>query len=100
MDFVGGLPGLGSSMNRGSYAGWRFGQALDLPAKCTSGPLVLLDKVYRIRSNGLRVDREVFQSRAAVVGTRRLVKPSATRRRYAVSTSAGISWRIMNPSSG
>jgi hypothetical protein len=40
---AGGLPGLGSSMTRGPYAGWQLGQALDLPAMCTSGPLVLLD---------------------------------------------------------
>jgi hypothetical protein len=40
---AGGLPGLGSSMARGPYAGWQLGQALDLPAMCTSGPLVLLD---------------------------------------------------------
>jgi hypothetical protein len=40
---AGVLPGLGSSMTRGPYAGWQLGQALDLPAMCTSGPLVLLD---------------------------------------------------------
>jgi hypothetical protein len=40
---AGGLPCLGSSMIRGPYAGWQLGQALDLPAMCTSGPLVLLD---------------------------------------------------------
>jgi hypothetical protein len=42
---AGGLPGLGSSMIRGPYAGRQLGQALDLPAMCTSGPLVLLDGV-------------------------------------------------------
>jgi hypothetical protein len=40
---VGGLPGLGSSMIRGPYAGWQLGQALDLTAISASGPLVLLD---------------------------------------------------------
>lgn len=40
---AGGLPGLGSSMIRGPYAGWQLGQALGLTAMCTSGPLVLLD---------------------------------------------------------
>lgn len=40
---AGGLPGLGSSMARGPYAGRQLGQALDLPAISTSGPLVLLD---------------------------------------------------------
>lgn len=40
---VGGLPGLGSSMIRGPYAGWQLGQALGLTAISTSGPLVLLD---------------------------------------------------------
>lgn len=40
---AGGLPGLGSSMTRGPYAGWQLGQALDLTAMCTSGPLVMLD---------------------------------------------------------
>ncbi|GAA4138043.1 hypothetical protein GCM10022285_34640 [Streptomyces tunisiensis] len=40
---AGGLPGLGSSMIRGPYAGWQLGQALKLPAMCSSGPLVLLD---------------------------------------------------------
>lgn len=41
--WAGGLPGLGSSMIRGPYAGWQLGQTLDLPAISTSGPLVLLD---------------------------------------------------------
>ncbi len=40
---AGGLPGLGSGMIRGPYAGWQLGQALGLTAMCTSGPLVLLD---------------------------------------------------------
>lgn len=40
---AGGLPGSGSSMGRGPYAGWQLGLALSLPAMGTSGPLVLLD---------------------------------------------------------
>lgn len=39
----GGLPGLGSGMVRGPYARWQPGQALDLPAISTSGPLALPD---------------------------------------------------------
>ncbi|GAA2427062.1 hypothetical protein GCM10010405_07050 [Streptomyces macrosporus] len=37
------LPGLGSGMARGPYAGRQLGQAVDLPAMCPSGPLGLLD---------------------------------------------------------
>lgn len=37
------LPGLGSGMVRGPYARWQLGQALDLPAISTSGPLALPD---------------------------------------------------------
>lgn len=40
---AGVLPGLGSGMARGPYAGQRLGQARRLPAMCPSGPLVLPD---------------------------------------------------------
>lgn len=40
---AGVLPGLGSSMIRGPYAGRQLGQAVILPGIRTSGPLVLLD---------------------------------------------------------
>lgn len=35
---AGGLPGLGSGMIRGPYAGWQLGQALGLTAMCRVAP--------------------------------------------------------------